>query len=243
MLLQELFEEKNKELTSVYSVEINKESTKVEYSSPPENLEEIGFLFVIDEDGMMSEDLMDIVISYRLANLPVVIEVPSKLLSSEKLDIKYLVQLANNVDFAVSLLPPNKNLDPEDCSMDEYAQIIEKMVDELLQKPNFDKFIYPISNFFEYLMLENILSPEALKDFRPEQKYITDNFVQAMSKEDSDKFKNIIRNKLYDFYGGKENFDLIAKTMIDKIVSKAKGMFKDIVVNYIQEQKQQQQQN
>ncbi len=240
MLLQELFEEKNKELTSVYSVEINKDSTKAEYSSPPENLEEIGFLFAIDEDGMMNEDLMDIVISYRLANMPVVIEVPAKLIHEEKLDIKYLIQLANNVDFAISILPPNKQVDAEDCSIEDYGVIIGKIVDELLQKPNFDKFIYPVSNFFEYLMLENILPSEALKDFRPEQKYITDKFVQFMSKEDSDNFKNIIRNKLYDFYGGKENFDLISRTMIEKVLSKANGMFKDIVINYIQNQQQQQ---
>jgi len=32
-----------------------------------------------------------------------------------------------------------------------------------------------------------------------------------MSQEDSDDFKAVIRSKLYDFYGGEKEFDLVAK--------------------------------
>lgn len=241
MLLQELFKDENKDLKSAYSVTINEDSTNPDYSTPPQNLEEIGFVFKVDEDGMLDESLMDIVISYRLTNLPVVMEVPVDLITTGKLEVKYLIQLANNVDFSIALLPPGSNLVAKDISMVQYKEIISNVVDEMLSRPNFDKFIYPVSNFFEYLMLENILGKEKLADFRPENKYVIENYSSVMSKTDSDDFKRIIREKLYDFYGGEHEFKLVASTMIEEILSKAKVIYKDFMSDYIARQNQQNQ--
>ena len=235
MLLQDLFKEENKHLNSAYSIIIDEDSNNPDFSVPPQNIEEIGFIFKIDEDGMLDESLMDIVISYRLTNLPVVMEVPIDLITTGKLEIKYLIQLANNIDFSIALLPPGNSMVETEISMEQYKEIISKVVDEMLLRPNFDKFIYPVSNFFEYLMLENILGKDKLTDFRPENKYVIQNYASVMSKEDSDSFKNLIRQKLYDFYGGEQQFKLVASTMIEEILSKAKILYKDFILRQLQQ--------
>lgn len=231
MLLQNLFLEENKNLKEIYSVELNEESSKPEYASPPENLEEIGFVFKVDNENMMEENLMDVVISYRLTNLPVVMEIPTQLFTKNGVEVKYLIQLANNVDFAISLLPPGHPLVKDEVSIEEYKKIVLEFLDEILNRPNFDRFIYPISNYFEYLMLENILGENELKNFRPENRYIVNNFATVLTENESNDFKLAIKNKLYDFYEGKENFDLMAKKILESVYEKTQ----DVYVDYIKQ--------
>lgn len=231
MLLQDLFKEENKNLKNAYSINLDENSSKTEYATPPDNLEEIGFIFKIDEDGMMDEALMDIVISYRLTNLPILMEVPTQLIASGKLEVKYLIQLANNVDFSIALLPSGHDLVEEDISADKYKEILMLFLEEMLLRPNFDKQIYPISNFFEYLMLEQVIGEEKLKNFVPEFGYIQKNFVKIMTKENSDDFKSEIRKKLYEFYDGKENFELMATTMIEGVLEKTEFIYKDFLIH------------
>lgn len=229
MLLQELFNEENNHLKNAYTIELDSDSSNVDFSMPPTNLEEIGFVFKADNDGLMDESLMDIVISYRLANLDVVLEVPAHLVYEKKVTAKYLIQLASNVDFAISLLPPKHQLVSEGYTSEQYQETVLEFLDEILARPNFDKFIYPISNFLEYLMLEQVIGSEKLQDFRPEQKYLVDNYASVMSKEESDSFKQQIREKLYAFYGDKENFELVAKSILESVVDKSADFFEKYV--------------
>lgn len=239
MLLQEIFLESNKNVKEVYSVELNEESSKPEYASPPENLEEIGFVFKVDNDNMMEENLMDVVISYRLTNLPVVMEVPTQLFTQKGVEVKYLIQLANNVDFAISLLPPGHPLVKDEVSNEEYKKIVLEFLDEMLSRPNFDRFIYPISNYFEYLMLETILGEGQLKDFRPENKYIVNNFSTVLTENESNDFKLSIKEKLYDFYDGKENFDLMAQKILESVYEKTQDVYVDYLKQVTQNQNEQ----
>ena len=238
MLLQDLFKEENATLNRACSVVLNENSSDTEYATPPSNLEEIGFVFKVDEDGMMDEALMDIVISYRLTNLPVLMEVPSQLITEGKVEVKYLLQLANNVDFSIALLPPGHKLVGDLVTVPQYKKIVTDLLEEMLNKPNFDKFVYPISNFFEYLMLEQILGKGKLTNFRPENEYVQENFANIMSKEDSDEFKGAIRERLYDFYGGEAEFDLVAKTMLEGVYEKTKDIYKDIVIHTVGNEQQ-----
>lgn len=231
MLLQELFKEENKNLEVAYSITLDENSSATEYSTPPGSLQEIGFVFRVDEDGMMDEALMDLVISYRLTNLPVLIEVPTQLIVEGKVAPKYLIQLANNVDFFIALLPPGHALVGDAITVAQYKEVIMKVLEEMLSKPNFDKFVYPVSNFFEYLMLEQILGKEKLVGFRPENEYVRDNFANLMTHQDSDEFKLAIRNRLYDFYGGQQEFDLVAQTILDGVYEKSKDLYKNLVIS------------
>ena len=55
-----------------------------------------------------------------------------------------------------------------------------------------------------------------IKNFKPKDEYIINNFSSILSVEGSDSFKNVIRNKLYDFMV-KENFDVVAETILQSI--------------------------
>jgi hypothetical protein len=231
MLLQDLFKEENSKLTAAYSITLDENSSATEYSTPPENLEEIGFVFKVDEDGMMDEPLMDLVIQYRMTNIPVLIEVPTQLIVEGKLEPKYLIQLSSNVDFLIALLPPGHELVGESITVLQYKEVIMNVLEQMLSKPNFDKFVYPVSNFFEYLMLEQILGKEKLVQFRPENEYVKENFANLMTHQDSDDFKLSIRNRLYDFYGGEQEFNLVAQTILDGVYEKSKELYKTMVVS------------
>ncbi len=229
MLLQNIFKEDFVE-EQVYSVTIDDESTKVEYSTPPQHLEEIGFILDIDQsDGTMSERMMDVIINYRLTNLSVIVEVPSHLLFNKTCSIKYLLQIANNIDFAVALLPPGHECVPADFTNQQYKEVIVEAVRELLTKQNFDKTVFPISNYFEYLMLEVIMGEEKLINFKAKDKFIHESFIAKMSKEEIHDFKNSIRQELHAHYGGQEEFNKMAKVMIASILNRASESYDDFI--------------
>ncbi len=230
MLLQELFKIENKQLKQIYSIQINDDSTKNEYATPPDELEEIGFILDIDEsDGTMSERLMDVIINYRLTNMSVIVEVPSNLIYQKITSIKYLLQIANNIDFSIALLPPGHQHVSDDFSIEAYKEVILETVRELLLKQNFDKVVFPISNYFEYLMLEVILGTEKLQKFYTKDKFIEESFIAKMSIEQTDDFKNSIREELYQHYGGKDEFNNMSKVMIATILKRASDSYQEFV--------------
>lgn len=235
MLLQDLFKEENSKLTSAYSIKLNEESSSTEYSTPPLNLKEIGFILTLNEEGLVDEPLLDAIINCGMHNLPTLVEVPSQLIVQGKVEAKYIIQISKNLGFFLAFLPPGHEEVGNSITVDEYKDVVMKVMEEMLTKPNFENFVYPISNYFEYLMLEQILGKEKLVNFRPESEYIKDNFSNLMTHEDSDNFKLAIRNRLYDFYGGEDEFNLVAQTMLDSVYEKSKEIFTDIVENLVPE--------
>ena len=237
MLLQDIFKEENINLKSIYCVELDENSVKTEYATPPDALETVGFLFKVDEDGMIEESLLDIIISYKLTNLSVVIEVPAHLLVSGEIEPKYLLQLASNVDFSVSLLPPGHPKVDSSVTQEQYQKIIDAFTDELLSRQNFDKEIMPITSFFQYVMMEKLLGEEKMTAFKIQDSYIIEVFATILSVENSDKFKSSIRAKLYDYYGSKENFDSVAQLMFESLYNKAKNVYTGYVRQHLENEK------
>jgi hypothetical protein len=240
MLLQDIFTEQYSQTKEVYGIELNEESNKIEYHTPPEHFETLGFVLQLDDKGLIADNLLDIIINYKITNLPIMIEVPSQWLLNGKVEAKYLISLANNVDFMISLLPPGHKLVGTEIDNEQYSILIEKFMQELLTKPNFDKFICPISNFMEYLMVEKLLGENALavKNFKPENPYIVENFSSILNHEDSNLFKAKIRNCLYDFYGGEENFNIVASAIFNGVQSKSEEIFTQHVQYHMQQQQQ-----
>lgn len=230
MLLQDIFKPEYAEMKEVYGITLDEQSSDTEFSSPPESLEGIGFIFEADTDGTIKENLLDIIISYNLTQLPIMVEIPSQLLLDDTLTPQYLIQLASNVGFSLSILPPGHPL-VHDVSAEQYRNIITAFTKEMLNKHVFEKFVFPISSFFEYLMLEQLLGEEKTKSFVPDHDYIKNTFVDNMSVEDSDSFKNSIRELLYNYYGGKEQFELVAKTIFSKLGDRSQQMFTEFVVS------------
>lgn len=240
MLLQDIFTPEYQNQTEIYGVEINADSNKIEYHTPPDHIETLGFVLVLDEEGLIADNLLDIVINYKLTNLPIMIEVPSQLIVDGTVQPKYLISLASNVDFMISLLPPRHPLVGDTVTHEQYAKLIDDFTQELLNKPQFDKLVFPISNFMEYLMIENLLGKDAaiVKNFKPENPYIVNHFSSILSHDSSDLFKDKIRTRLYDFYGGKENFDVVANAIFRGVKNKSEEIFTQHVQNYMQEQSQ-----
>lgn len=237
MLLQDIFTPEYLNEKEVYGITLNEESNKIEYHTPPEHFETLGFILSLDDEGLISDNLLDIVINYKITNLPIMIEVPSQWLVENKLQAKYLISLANNVDFMISLLPPGHLLVGDAITQEQYVQLIDDFTIELLAKPNFDKLVCPISNFMEYLMVEKLLgyNNHAVKNFKPENKYIVENFASILSHDASNLFKDKIRNRLYNFYDGKENFEIIANAIFQGVQAKSAEIFTQHVQHYMQE--------
>lgn len=229
MLLQELFNEIN-EQSRFYGITLNEDSLDVKFSSPPVHIKELGFIFKVDDSGLMDEGLMDIVISYRLSNVDIVLEVPVEVLLEKNIEPKYLIQLASNVDFGISILPPSKD---SNVTFEQFENVLMQFFNEMLSRPNFDKFVSPISNFLEYLMIEQILGKDKLIDFKPTDEYIVNNYSTNLSVSESDSFKDKIRKRLYDFYEGEENFNLVAKSMLSALLNKSELFFQ----NYLEQSK------
>ncbi len=232
MLLQDLVtQEKYASLKKVYSVELSNESNSVDISTPLIQIEEIGFILKINETGMLDENLMDVVINYQLANVSILMEVPSQLISKGLLDVKYLLQLANNLSFSIILLPPNNKIVNNELSFEEYKNVVIKVLDQMLNTPNFDKFVYPASVFFEYLMLEQVLEKDIINSVMSENDYVKNNLSNNLSVDEKEDLKEVIRQKLYHFYGGEKEFNLIAKTMMEEVYEKMKKIYKHSVMN------------
>lgn len=237
MLLQEIFTPEYNKLTEIYGLEINSESSATEYSRPPENFETIGFKLVLDDDNLIDETLLDIIINYKLTNMTIVVEVPSQILSQGKMSPKDLILLSSNVDFSISLLPPNHPFVNNEITNEEYIQVVKNFNDEMLKKQNYDKFVAPITNFLEYLMLESLLGEDnpIVKNFIPDNEYVKSTFAEYMTVEQSNEFKDILRQSLYDFYGSKEEFNAVAQEIFKGVYNKSQEIFSQHVQNYISE--------
>lgn len=235
MLLQELYSDENKDIEFIFGVEVDENSLSPDFSIPPSNLKEIGFVFKVDDEGMIDETLIDVVINYGLTNLPRLFEIPSQLVSQKRVEVKYIIQLANSMGVSLSFLPPGHPLVGDLLTQEEYRDVLSSVLKEMLAKPNFDCFVYPISNFFEYLVLERIVGKDALREFKATNYYVKENFSNIMSVEDSNLFKEDIRKLLYEFYDNEEHFNFVCSTMIEAIIDKNKELFKKQIQTYIEE--------
>lgn len=238
MYLKEIFNQEHLEKEELFNVIVDKESTDLKYSSaPPNNLSMLGLILILDADNSIDTDLIDVIINYKLTNLSVILEVPSHLISQDFVKAKELIQLSSNLDVALSILPPGHPLVDSSVTDEDYIKIISDLTEFIIEKPNFDKSVVPISNFMEYLMIEKILGENSsvVKNFKPTDPYIVDHFSSILNVNTSDAFKNVIRNKLYDLYGGKENFDIVAETILQSIQNRSEEIYKQLVQDSIQQ--------
>lgn len=239
MLLQEIFKPEYQDKTEMYGLEIDEESTQTQYSRPPEHFETLGFKLVLDHDNLIDEKLLDLIISYSLTNMNIVVEVPTQLLVQGVLTPKDLILLSMNVDFSLSLLPPNHPFVNNSITDEQYIQAIKAFYEEMQKKQNYEKFVAPISNFLEYLMLEKLLGKEhrAIQTFSPDNLYVQDTFTSYMTLEQSNAFKDVLRQSLYDFYGGEAEFDIVAQEIFKGIYDKSKEIFTQHVSQYVEQER------
>lgn len=254
MLIKDLFKEENKNLVTAYGVELPKmDDTDFyenidEYSQPPENLEFVGFILDLDEEDEVSEPLLDLILSYKLTNLSIALEVPSHLVTvaeSEpgKISLKSLLVLSSNLDCSLSFLPPNHPAVDPSYTNEQYTELMATLTKSLLEKPNHSQLVMPVSNYQEYLMLEQLLGPDnqKVKEFKPTDDYILQHFTPYSSVEEQNQFKAAIKDVIVQHYGGEDAFKQICTLIFQGINKKSKEFLRLHVLNYIEERKAQEQ--
>lgn len=250
MFIQELFKPENSTMVTAYGVELPPRSSEEfknlnDYSQPPENLEFVGFLLELDEEGEVMEELLDMILSFKLTNLAIAIEAAPNLITLKdseegKISLKSLLVLAANLDCALSFLPPHHpSVDPS-YTNDEYTELLTAVTNALLNKPNHSQLTMPVSNYQEYLMLEQLLGEghEKLKSFKPTDDYILTHFTPYSSEEEQNQFKAAIKEAVINHYGGKDSFREICKLIFEGVNQKSKDFLKVHILNHIESEKQ-----
>lgn len=202
MKLSELL--RSEELYShVYGVDVDEESF-----TPPEGLEEISFSYKTDESGDIDETLLDVIISYGLSDLSVILEVAYE---EDIDDIEYLMSVASNAGFSLSILPP---LEITEESMQGYKERVSEFTDAFLSQKNFAKFLYPLSSYLEYLYLETFID---VSSFQASDEYMIHKFVNTTNEDFSDSFKAVMREKVFTHFGGEDGFRNFTRAIFAKI--------------------------
>lgn len=192
----------------------------VESFIPPKGLKAIGFLFK-GEKGDLNELLLDVLIAYTIASLDVTLEVPADI---EDIDLAYLLSVANNVGFNVSFLPPQAAGD------DAFAAYVDRVVECAkcyLSQPNMPRYIYPVSNFMEYLFIEAWTGAGKVT---PTDEYVVQNFLGALPQEQEDTLKAAMREVIYRHYGGELGFLIFAKGTLKSIAKETVNIAHDLVM-------------
>ncbi len=177
--------------------------------TPPVGLKEIGFLLKLEDDDI-DEELIDVVISYGLAGVSVILEVPHDV---GPVDAKYLMSVSANAGFSISLLPPSGDADTAEARAEYQARLVE-FVEAYLNHRNFAHFVYPVTSYLEYLFIERMRPGVA---FEPTDPYILATFHEPVPVEFADQFKAAMREKIHAHFGGEAGFAAFAKAMIYRI--------------------------
>jgi hypothetical protein len=195
----------------------------------------------------VSEFVLDALISYKLAKKKAILEIPfEKIYQLKKhdsvtnedyisftLDKRYelvsLLGLVANMSLNISFLPPKEvydTLENDNSVSDEvkekiaqksfslYKEVLNEALLGFLEKENFENFVFPITNYIEYLYSQIIYKTE---EFIVTDSYILNFFASYLSDTEINDLKDEIRENLYKYYGSKEEFENIAKILMNSI--------------------------
>ncbi len=192
---------------------------KPELIQPPKIDDNIVYIKLVpDINDIINPDIIDVALSYSIAGIEVVLEIPFEIrVNFEK---KQLASIVSNGGWSLSLLPPikhSKALTGEYCK-----EVIEWY--KLWRKPtmrNFEKTIYPVTPYCEYLAIDYLIdkNKEALTDddvqalrglsANPSDPYILhfiDNIQISIVTEFKQKLEDFIKKNDPDFY---QDIDLL----------------------------------
>ena len=202
--------------------EISNVLVDAESFTPPEGLKFIGLSY-IDKGGDIDEVLMDVIISYGLAGVEVVLEIPPQ---TAGIDARYMMSVAANAGFSVALLPPPAGSDA--ALKAAFEEKLGNFAEAYFQRANFAKAVVPVGNFLEYLFVE-LMQPGA--PFVPRDPYILEQYVKIMDPAYVDEMKTFLRQKFYDILGGQEEFDRFAWGLINGIHAMAEENCQGLLKN------------
>ncbi len=155
------------------SIVLNQNPDLIQPPKVDDNIVVISLL--ADANDIIAPDIIDVAMSYAVAGIDVVLEMDFA--NYDYFDHQKLASLICNGGWSLSLLPPQ---DLNKDSTDKYCQIIIDWYqfwrgDVML---NFDKIIYPITPYAEYLTINHLIAKNK----------------EAISKEDSESLKMLSKN-------------------------------------------------
>lgn len=199
---------------SIYGVEVD-----VESFSPPDSLKEIGVLYRVDADNEMDVSLCDLIISYTLSGVKVVLELD---MTVRDIDAKFIMAMAANMGISLAILPPENPQDEE-----AFIERVEQFASAYLRQANYAHEVFPVTSYLEYMFVEQLGSGE---NFQPTDDYILEAFVGKTSQELVHKMKYRLRNVILENFGGEEAFSFFAKEMFHAIYKKGANFFHESVI-------------
>ena len=144
-------------------------------------------------------------------------------------DLKMILGIVANMSLNVSFLPPKEIYDTleNDFSVTDeikekitqksfelYKSVLKTVLVEFLEKENFEKFVFPITNYIEYLYSQIIYPTQ---EFIVTDSYILNFFASYLSDLEINELKDEVRETLYEYYGSKEEFESIAKILMHSV--------------------------
>ena len=201
---RETFEPAVEEDYFVFGVEVDCDDV-----TPPRNIREIG-LVAKTEGGELTNEVLDVAISYILSGIDVLLEFPAGV---DIGDPRHLMATAASVNASLSLLPPEELTDE---SFEAYCQRLEAMTAAYLKQLTMTKFVMPITNYLQYCYIE-VLDPEQAKTFVPEDGYVLKRFHESMTIEQSDALKARVRKVIVENFGGEEGFRSFALGLMGSV--------------------------
>lgn len=152
---------------------------------------------ISDKEWVIKPNLIDVALSYSLAGLEVILEIPFA--RRKEFNLTRLAALVSNIGCSVSLLPPSSTQQKHLSSYSDYISIWYDLLRSQKMKA-FEENVYPISNFIEYLTIEyliitnkNIITKKEESRLRKVSKNPQHKYVEYLAKSVFDK-------KTTDFY-------------------------------------------
>jgi hypothetical protein len=182
--------------------------------SAPTGVDVVGFIFEPGASGL-SENLMDAIITFNLSGIYVILEIPH----DADVDAGYLMKLASNAGFSISLLPAAKEAD-----VNAWGEQCAKFVDAFLTTPNFSRHLYPVQGYFTYLITEKLGDVDALT---PTDEYVVSRFTSVTPEAWSDKSKEHMRAAFSEACGGEDGIYELASDLVSAIGHEAGRILED----------------
>lgn len=225
-----------------YALEVPSDEEDI-FLLPPEGLNEISLVASFDDnDKVLSQNVLDVVISLGLSNVGVIVDIPfSEIKKFRNLSFddngltlsQYLLRFSENSGATISYLPPESD-SKNDFKI--YKEFLREVVKDLFFAEDFKNEIYPVSNHVQYI-INDVASNGKLKGLTPDDEYMRMRFIDAVSEENSNFFKEGIRQGLVDIAGGEKEMELIILYIVSGIIEGADSLIKNNMPHYVKNNK------
>lgn len=193
------------DMKRVYGIEVDMYVAKI-----PQQLEEIGFIAKINEDGDdLDDDLIDVLSHYHKTSkgkVKVILEIPFDF----ELNAKSVLHNMHLLKFDAALMLPNDERINEESAWMVFADKNIEYLDALFELTMVAKQVYPLNSYIQYLqMIENNYQPQSIT----EDEYINARYVEGIDIELMDKMKDKLRDAIYEKFGGQQEFKIYAHSL------------------------------